>query len=34
MGLVNNELQRTWKDEIVPYFKILSWSFLGGAEEN
>jgi hypothetical protein len=30
---MNNELGRVWKEEVVAYFKIISWNSPGGTEE-
>jgi hypothetical protein len=31
---VNNELEKMWKEAIMPRFKVLSRHFSGGTEEN
>jgi hypothetical protein len=31
---VNDELERTWKEVVVDYFKVLSRYLLGGTEKN
>jgi hypothetical protein len=30
---MNNELERMWKEVVVAYSKVLSWSLHGGTEE-
>jgi hypothetical protein len=32
--LMNDELQRIWKEDVVAYFKVLSQHSHGGTEEN
>jgi hypothetical protein len=32
--IVNDELERMWKEVAVAYFKVLSYHLLGGTEEN
>jgi hypothetical protein len=32
--LVNDELERLWKDVVMAYIKVLSWCLLGGTEGN
>jgi hypothetical protein len=31
---MNEKLERMWKAVVMTYFKIVSWNFPGGTEEN
>jgi hypothetical protein len=32
--MINNELERIWKEAIEAQFRVLSWYFFAGTEEN
>jgi hypothetical protein len=34
IGLMNDEIERIWKEAVLAYFKVSSWHVPGGTEEN